>query len=529
MTAASALNRVSLSLQVIPARLAYFCSGAYCVIVAVLGAMSLTGRQVLLLDRSEDRAATAGALRDCGLVVRVADNLAEALALSRRDGFDMAMVGVGAHGVEPDDALTRLQDGARVPSILMLARPEEARVAISALARGASDYLLKPLARVEVESRVARLLRAREADTRAHERPADPSRRYVPSAIVSRSPGMQRVRERILQVAAARSTVLIIGESGAGKELVAKSIHYNSPRRAAPFIAINCSAIPANLIESELFGHEKGAFTGAVERQRGKFELAHGGTILLDEIGEMDAATQSKLLRVLEEREFMRVGGTRAVRVDVRVLAATNRDVKELIAAGRFREDLYYRLNVITIRVPPLRRRREDIPELAQSLLDGICRDNGLPARRLAESAVTTLLAYTWPGNVREMKNVLESTAVTHPGVWVEADDLPETLRGALTDASDPEPVGATLSDLERDLIRRTLVRHEGNRTRAARMLGIGLRTLQRKVRVYGLQQKGVRGRPRRDQKSTETPSPGSSSGSSQPSRRRKPPRATSS
>jgi DNA-binding NtrC family response regulator len=491
--------------------------------------MSFTGRQVLLLDRAEDRVATAGALRDMGLVVSVAASLAEALALTRRNEFDLAMLGVGARDADPEEALARLRDGTRLPSILMLARPEEARDAISALARGASDYLLKPLARVEVEARVERLLRPREAETRGRDRSADVSLRYVPATIVSRSPGMQRVREQILQVAAARSTVLIIGESGAGKELVAKAIHYNSPRRLAPFIAINCSAIPANLIESELFGHEKGAFTGAVDRQRGKFELAHGGTILLDEIGEMDAATQSKLLRVLEEREFMRVGGTRAVRVDVRVLAATNRDVKELIAAGRFREDLYYRLNVITLRVPPLRRRREDIPELAQSLLDGICRDNGLPARRLAESAVTTLLAYPWPGNVRELKNVLESTAVTHPGTWVEADDLPEAVRGAVTDAADPEPVGATLTDLQRDLIRRTLLRHGGNRTRAARTLGIGLRTLQRKIRAYGLQQKGVRGRPRGDQKSTETPSPDSASGSSQPSRRRKPPRATSS
>jgi DNA-binding NtrC family response regulator len=491
--------------------------------------MSLEGKQVLLLDRAEDRAATAGALRDMGLVVSVAGSLAEALALTRRDRFDMAMLGVGARGADPEEALSRLSDGTRVPSLLMLARPEEARDAISALARGASDYLLKPLARVEVEARVERLLRLRETDARAREPQPDVSRRYVAAAIVSRSPGMQRVREQVLQVAAARSTVLIIGESGAGKELVAKAIHYNSQRRAAPFIAINCSAIPANLIESELFGHEKGAFTGAVERQRGKFELAHGGTILLDEIGEMGAATQSKLLRVLEEREFMRVGGTRAVHVDVRVLAATNRDVKELIAAGRFREDLYYRLNVITIRVPPLRRRREDIPELAQTLLDGICRDNGLPARRLSDSAVSTLMAYPWPGNVREMKNVLESTAVTHPGPWVEAEDLPETLRGAATDAGEHRPVGTTLSDLQRDLIRRTLLRHAGNRTHAASTLGIGLRTLQRKIRAYGLNPKGVRGRPRRDQKSTETPSPESSSGSSQPSRRRKPPRATSS
>jgi DNA-binding NtrC family response regulator len=490
--------------------------------------MPIDSRLILLVDRPEDRAATADLLRSAGHRVVVARDGAEALALARREAFDLAMVGATLSGSGGTDLLTRLTEAARIPSILMLARPEEARDAIHALTRGASDYLLKPVARAELAARVDRQIRRQDA-TVLSDGPPDGPRRYQPPAFVSRSPGMQRVRDQVQRVAAARSTVLIMGESGVGKELVAKAIHYNSPRRSAPFLAINCSAIPANLIESELFGHEKGAFTGAVERQRGKFELAQGGTILLDEIGEMDGATQSKLLRVIEEREFMRVGGTRAVRVDVRVLAATNRDLKEMIAASRFREDLYYRINVITIRVPALRRRREDLPELAQTLLDRICIENGLPPRRLSESAVTALLAYHWPGNVRELKNVLENTAITRPGPWVEAADLPDALHGTVTEEAEAAPVGATLSDMERDLIRRTLLRHVGNRTHAARTLGIGLRTLQRKIREYGLHLKVSRGRPRRDQRSTETPSPGSSDGSSQPSRRKKPPRATSS
>ncbi|HUD71870.1 MAG TPA: sigma-54 dependent transcriptional regulator [Dongiaceae bacterium] len=491
--------------------------------------MSLEGKQILLVDRADEAEAEAAALRALGLRVSVASDPDAALLMARRDEFDMAMIGVGARSSDGGDLLARLAAGARVPSILILARPEEVREAIAALQRGASDYLIKPLTRAEMAARVERLLLWHEAELRARDLHQETVRRYLPGTLVSRSPGMQKVREQVLQVASARSTVLIIGESGVGKELVAKAIHYNSARRGAPFIAINCSAIPAMLIESELFGHEKGAFTGAVDRQRGKFELAHGGTILLDEIGEMDAAAQVKLLRVLEEREFMRVGGTRPVRVDVRVLAATNRDLKALIAAGRFREDLYFRFNVITIRVPPLRRRREDLPDLAQSLLDQICRDNGLPARRLAESAVTAILSYSWPGNVRELKNVLESTAITRPGPWVEAADLPEALRGGVAEEADAAPVGATLDDFERDLIRRTLLRHAGNRTYAAKSLGIGLRTLQRKIQRYGLRLRGTRGRPRRAQKSAETPSPGSSSGASQPASTRKPPRATSS
>jgi len=298
-------------------------------------------------------------------------------------------------------------------------------------------------------------------------------------------------------VAAARSTVLILGESGVGKELVAKAIHFNSPRREAPFIAINCSAIPVNLIESELFGHERGAFTGAVGRQKGKFELADGGTIFLDEVGDMDLLTQAKLLRVLEEREFMRVGGSRELRVDVRVLAATNTDLEDLIRRGRFRDDLYFRLKVITIRVPPLRERQEDIPELARVLLEQVRRDNGLRARRLTAKAVRRLQRHPWPGNVRELKNVLESTAITHPGDAIRESDLPAGVRGdtsSETVRAHPR-VGTTLREMEREHIRRTLQHHDGNRTHAARSLHIGVRTLQRKIRTYGLRVPGRRGR----------------------------------
>jgi DNA-binding NtrC family response regulator len=369
---------------------------------------------------------------------------------------------------------------------------------------------LKPPTRAEIQARVGRLLRWQDQDDRVHQLQRELSRKYLLGNLVSASPGMQRVREQILQVAAARTTVLIQGESGVGKELVAKAIHFNSPRRTAPFVAINCAAIPVTLIESELFGHERGAFTGAVERQKGRFELAHGGTMFLDEIGEMDLQTQAKLLRVLEEREFMRVGGGREVKVDVRVLAATNSDLEGLVGRGRFREDLYFRLNVITIRVPPLRERTEDIADLARLFLGQICRDNGLGPRTLDRGAVQALQRYSWPGNVRELKNVLESTAITRPGSRVRLSDLPGTVRQAGRQGAEggrPRP-GVTLEDAERDLIRGTLLRHAGNRTHAARTLRIGVRTLQRKIRRYGIAVPTGRGRSAR-YRSTDTPSPG--------------------
>ena len=462
--------------------------------------MSLEGKHILLVDRSPENEATQAILKRLGARVVMVPDADRAVREARREEFDLALVGVGLGEEASDAVLRRLADGARIPSILMLARPDEIDAALRALPKGAADYLLKPIAPAEVEARVGRLLRWQEHDLRARHMQDEMSQRYLVGRVVSRSPGMQRVRQQIVQVAPARSTVLILGESGVGKELVAKAIHYNSPRRSGPFIALNCSAIPVTLIESELFGHEKGAFTGAHERQRGKFELAHGGTLLLDEIGEMDLGTQAKLLRVLEEREFMRVGGSRPVRVDVRLLAASNRDLRGLIAARRFREDLYFRLNVITIRVPPLRGRREDIPELARSLLEQICRDNGLPAKRIGDGAVRALLRHAWPGNVRELKNVLESAAITRTGEVIEADDLPDGFRGGVA-AGDDDEAGLgeiSLGGMEREAIRRALLRHDGNRTRAARALGIGLRTLQRKIRLYALGPDGTRGRPRR-------------------------------
>jgi two-component system, NtrC family, response regulator HydG len=471
------------------------------------------GKQILLVDDLH-RGEIQSTLATLGLHVSTASDAGAALDLASREEFDMAIVGARLAGSGAAGLIGRLRSGTSIPSILILAGPEEVRHAIRALAEGADDYLVRPLDAGEVRARVGRILAWQDMDDRVLHLQKELTRKYLVGNLVSRSEGMRQVREQILQVAPARSTVLIVGESGVGKELVAKAIHFNSPRRGAPFIAINCSAIPVNLIESELFGHERGAFTGAVGRQKGKFELAHGGTIFLDEIGDMDLQTQAKLLRVLEEREFMRVGGGREVRVDVRVLAATNSDLDALIARGRFREDLYFRLKVIAIRVPPLRERREDIPDLARLFLEQICRDNGLVKKRLTGKAIRALQRHRWPGNVRELKNVLESTAITRPGELIRSATLPLPIQEAGRTGPplpDPRP-GITMREMERSLIRRTLLQHGGNRTRAARALRIGVRTLQRKIKAYEIRVAYVRARRAPRQRSTETPSPASSS-----------------
>jgi len=290
----------------------------------------------------------------------------------------------------------------------------------------------------------------------------------------------------------------VFGESGVGKELVARAIHFNSPRRDFPFLGINCAAIPANLIESELFGHERGAFTGAHTRTRGKFEIADRGTLFLDEIGETDLPTQAKLLRILEEKEFMRVGGDTNLRVDVRVIAATNANLEQMVERGTFRRDLYYRLKVVTIHVPALRDRRADLPELIEGFLDELSRANAVPRKLIAADVLGALSAYDWPGNVRELKNVLESVLVASPGETITLDDLPPSIARAVAAPLRPTvAAGTTLESMERELIKATLESAGGNRTHSAELLGIGVRTLQRKIRTYGLDIASKRRRPR--------------------------------
>jgi len=411
--------------------------------------------------------------------------------------FDAIVVAVGRTGTDPAREVRELKRRGGAP-VIVLCEPGEVQTAVRMLHQGAEDYLLRPPDPFEVRARLERILERRELDSRISFFQDEISKKSGLRSIEVHSPAMRSVLDRLLRVAPMRSTVLVYGESGVGKELVARAIHFNSPRRGRPFIGLNCAAIPGNLIESELFGHERGSFTGAYSRSRGKFEIAHGGTLFLDEIGEMEPATQVKLLRVLEEREFMRVGGDHSIRVDVRVIAATNAALEDLVADGRFRRDLYYRLKVVTIRVPPLRERRLDTPHLIRGFLDELSRANAIEPKAMTDEALAKLIDYSWPGNVRELKNLIENLLVSVGGNEIRLEDLPPHVHRDRTrpERSGIEP-GTTLAEMERELIHSTLEHTGGNRTHSAELLGIGVRTLQRKIRGYGLSVPPTRRRPR--------------------------------
>jgi DNA-binding NtrC family response regulator len=383
--------------------------------------------------------------------------------------------------------------------VMLLAAPNRIDAAVRALRHGVDDYLIRPPDPVELKIRLQRILDRRDLSSRLAFFQDELTKRAISKKIESHSPAMKSIVDRLLRVAPSRSTVLISGESGVGKELIARSIHFNSPRRKRPFIALNCAAMPASLIESDLFGHEKGSFTGAHARARGKFEIAHRGSLFLDEIGEMDKNTQAKLLRVLDNEEFMRVGGHQSIRVDVRLIAATNADLEHMVEEKTFRQDLYYRLKVVTLRVPALRERRLDIPYLIDTFLDELSRSNAVRRLSVTPAAMTALTDHSWPGNVRELKNLLESLLVTTVGDEIRLEDLPRPVRGSRTQVEATElAAGTTLEQMERTLIRRTLEHTGGNRTHSAALLGIGVRTLQRKMSAYDIQIRSTRRRRRR-------------------------------
>ena len=421
------------------------------------------------------------------------ETLGDVRELMEAGDLDVAIVDALLLGEEPGRTVRELARPEEAPGLLVVAPPEEPSSAFAWLEHGAMDILHRPPHPAEVRMRVEQAIATRDMGVHLaslEDAITERSRRsFTTRSLVTHSPAMRKLADTLDRVARMRTTVLILGESGSGKELVARALHFRSPRLGGPFIAINCAALPPHLIESELFGHERGAFTGAVSRRAGKFELAHNGTLFLDEVGETDLPTQAKLLRVLEHQEFMRVGGSRPVRVDVRLVAATNADLERLVREGRFREDLYYRLKVVTLRVPPLRERVEDIPELAETFLASICRANHLRPRRLTSAAIEALCRYPWPGNVRELINTLEAIVVATPTETIDREHLPANIQAGTTGphASPRLLVGRTLRDIEAEAIRATLLQVGGSRTEAARILGIGLRTIRRKIRELGL------------------------------------------
>jgi DNA-binding NtrC family response regulator len=358
--------------------------------------------------------------------------------------------------------------------------------AVTALKEGAFDFLSKPINAEELTQRIRMALEKRAMATEIARLHAELNERHGFENIVGNSPAMRAVFEKVRLVADTRSTVLIVGESGTGKELVARAIHHHSARRKRPFVPVNCAAIPETLVESELFGYEKGAFTGATGRKRGLFQTAEGGTLFVDEIGELPMGLQAKLLRVLENRKVMPLGSTQEIDVDVRLLAATNRDLREQVDRKQFREDLYYRLKVVEIRLPPLRERPDDVPLLIRHFIKQIAEENARPVRDVTPEALEALRAYDWPGNVRELRNLLESIIVLSVKERIELSDLPEEI-GKVKSARTVIQPGMTMAEIEKEAIRRTLEQTGGRRGRTAEILGISVRTLHRKIKEYGL------------------------------------------
>ncbi|MGH7392085.1 MAG: sigma-54-dependent transcriptional regulator [Candidatus Rokuibacteriota bacterium] len=404
----------------------------------------------------------------------------EALAALARDEYAVVLTDLKMDAVDGLAVLAeaqRLQPGARV---LLMTAFGSLETAIEAIRQGAHDYLTKPFKLAEVSLAVRRALdeqRLRDENRRLR---AEVEQRYSFDRLLGRSRAMQAVCEQIRAVAESDAAVLLVGESGSGKELVARAIHWNSPRHDHAFVPVNCAAIPETLLESELFGHEKGAFTGAARKRRGLFVEAHGGTLFLDEIADMPVALQAKLLRALQDKVIRPVGGDEEVRLDVRIVSATNRDVPAMVGDGKFREDLYYRLAVIPIRIPGLRERTEDIPLLAGHFLDRAAASLGKRFEGFSEEALTWLLEHRWPGNVRELENVVERAATLARGPLIGVADL----RSELAQAGGPDTaLRPTLAELETQYIRRVLAEAQGDKRAAARILGVSIRTLQRKFR----------------------------------------------
>ncbi len=418
------------------------------------------------------------------------ENAQEALTEVRQRAFDVVITDLRLNGMDGVALLREMRRlGLDVPVILMTAHAS-VETAVEAMKLGAFDYIEKPFNGEEVAILIERAIRQRQMqrDNEVLQRTVEDL--SLERTLVGVSPSIRSLQERIERVAQSSATVLITGESGSGKELVARAIHAASPRSGQPMLCVNCAALSPTLLESELFGHEKGAFTGADRLRKGRFELADGGTLLLDEISEMDQGLQAKLLRVLQEREFERVGSCVTRRVDVRVIATTNRDLRDWAAKARFREDLYYRLSVLPIELPPLRSRNEDIPLLLDHFIEHICVREGRKRPKLLPETVRLLSDYHWPGNVRELQNLCERLCVLEPGRDVKPDQVRPLLTGVVKTATAPAHEvqyrdGHILDDAERDLILRALERFSGHREKTARALGIGLRTLGLKLKKW--------------------------------------------
>jgi len=417
-----------------------------------------------------------------GFRVEIAESGEEALATIRAQDFDVILLDLRMPGIGGMEALRRIRESETDAEVVILTGHPDVDTAIAAMKLGAYDYLTKPFKLAELEQVIRRAAERKHLQQENQALRRMVTQREPPPLIVGRSRTVMDLLATVRRIAPTDANVLITGPSGTGKGLVARVIHEASARAAGPFLVINCSAFQDQLLESELFGHERGAFTGAVASKQGLFEVAEGGSLVLDEVGEMSPAMQAKLLQVLDTREMRRVGGTRVHRLDVRVIAATNRDLPEAIRAGRFREDLYYRLNVVTLTLPPLRERKEDIAPLIEHFLAQFA-SAGYGPRRFTPEALQVLVDYPWPGNVRELANTIERLLILTPGEVIGVDDLPPSIRSVQVSPGAP----GSLADMERVHIGQVLKDTRGRKAQAARILGIDVKTLNLKIKRYGI------------------------------------------
>jgi two-component system, NtrC family, nitrogen regulation response regulator GlnG len=469
-------------------------------------------QRILIADDEESiRWVLSKALNKKGFTVDLASDGSEALALFRQHTYHLALLDIKMPGVTGLDLLSRFHEERPETLVVIMTAESSMKNAVEAMKRGAYDYITKPF---DLDTLDAIILKARKSFEVTNEvrclKEELKGHYQVDRTIIGKSQPMQKIYKILGRVAPSDVTVLITGESGTGKELVAQAIHFNSPRLGKPFLALNCAAIPSGLLESELFGFEKGAFTGAIERKIGKFEQADGGTLFLDEIGDMPLELQAKLLRVLQEKEITRTGGSASIPVDVRIVAATNQNLKEKVQNKKFREDLYYRLNVLPISLPPLRERREDIPLLVEFFIQRAQNELGVSARGCTDEAIALLKNYSWPGNVRELENTIQRAALLSPdqlltpvdfpvlaaeGATEEAEGSLETLitnklRSALSQMEVQELDNfyeMVLHQMERPLINIVLEKTRGNQLRTAEILGINRTTLRKKIKILGI------------------------------------------
>jgi len=466
-------------------------------------------RILLIDDESRVRASLKVILEPTYEVIQAAD-AQEGLDLYHKEAPHLILLDVILPGTDGLSVLQSLRSEDCPAPIIMLTGTKSVKTAVDAMKLGAADYLSKPFDAEELRIIVDRALNSKELEREVKSLRAQVTQRYAFHNLIGKSRLMQEIYTKIEQVADSRTTVLITGESGTGKELVAKALHFNSGRRDRPCVALNCAALPETLIESELFGHEKGSFTDATARRVGQFELANTGTLFLDEIGDLSAMTQAKLLRVLQEREFTRIGGVQAIKVDVRIVAATNKNLEELVRKGQFREDLYYRINVIALYLPPLRDRGEDVPLLARHFLSKRIEEERRPHQEFSKDAIDLLTRYPWPGNVREMENIIEQAFIWSKGSdTVTPEHLPTIVRNDSRSSSlrDDTLAGRlslekAVAEFEREIILDALKKNNYIQTHAANQLGISRRMLKYRMDTLGI------GRPDSENGGIETDPP---------------------